>query len=65
MSAPLSTAHRTATRLLSLVMLLVGIALVVRTVVAGGGVLSLGVVLGILFCAAGAGRLAISRRSSR
>jgi multisubunit Na+/H+ antiporter MnhB subunit len=49
--------HRQSTRVLSLAMIVLGIVLVVRTVLAGGGALALGLVLGILFVAAGAARL--------
>jgi hypothetical protein len=38
-------------------MVLIGVALVARTLAAGGGPLAFGVLLGLLFCAAGAGRL--------
>ncbi len=50
-------AHRAITRLLSVAMVLVGIALVWRALANGGGPLSLGVIAGVLFTAAGAGRL--------
>jgi formate hydrogenlyase subunit 3/multisubunit Na+/H+ antiporter MnhD subunit len=50
------------TALLSGVMVLVGIALIVRTLALGGGALALGIVLGLLFVAAGAGRLWAERR---
>lgn len=53
----------TATHILSWVMVLVGIALVVRTVAAGGGAIAQGVLIGALFVAAGAGRLWIESRS--
>ena len=36
--------------------------MIVRTVAAGGGPLAVGVVLGLLFVAAGAGRLWVERR---
>ena len=45
------------TRLTSGLMVFLGVAIIVRTVDAGGGPVSLGVVLGVLFIAAGAGRL--------
>ncbi|MDO8210920.1 hypothetical protein [Conexibacter sp. CPCC 206217] len=54
--------HNSTTQLLSVVMFVIGIALLVRTFTAGGGVLSLGVLLGVLFLAAGAGRFMIARR---
>ncbi len=49
--------HRAATLVLSAAMVLVGLAMLARTLGAGGGPLALGTVLGILFVAAGAGRL--------
>ena len=49
--------HRGATLVLSAAMVLVGLAMLVRTLGAGGGAFALGTVLGILFVAAGAGRL--------
>jgi hypothetical protein len=47
---------------MSVLMMLIGIALVVRTVTAGGGALATGVLLGVLFVAAGAGRLYLQFR---
>jgi hypothetical protein len=41
----------------------IGVALIVRTIVAGGGGLAFGVVLGVLFVAVGAGRLWIAWRA--
>lgn len=57
--------HTASTRVLSAVMVAIGVALVVRTVAAGGGPLSLGVLLGVLFAAAGAGRLLLLRGRGR
>jgi hypothetical protein len=51
-----------ATAVLSVAMLLIGVAMIVRTLVAGGGALAFGIVLGLLFMAAGAGRLWAERR---
>jgi hypothetical protein len=48
------------TTVLSLVILGLGLALLVRTAAAGGG--EVGYVLGALFVAAGAGRLYLARR---
>jgi hypothetical protein len=45
------------TRVLPLLMALIGVVLIVRTLVAGGGALAVGIVFGVLFLAAGAGRL--------
>ena len=50
------------TSLLSGIMVLLGLALIVRTLAAGGGPLALGLLLGLLFVAAGAGRLWAERR---
>jgi formate hydrogenlyase subunit 3/multisubunit Na+/H+ antiporter MnhD subunit len=50
------------TALLSGVMVLLGVAMIVRTLSAGGGPLAVGIVFGLLFVAAGAGRLWVERR---
>jgi multisubunit Na+/H+ antiporter MnhB subunit len=60
-----SQLHRVAVRLLSLAMVAIGLALVVRTLVAGGGGLALGLVLGVLFVAAGGARLYLQVRQGR
>jgi phosphotransferase system glucose/maltose/N-acetylglucosamine-specific IIC component len=49
------------TRLTSGLLVFLGIAIVVRTIEAGGGATAFGLVVGLLFVAAGAGRLYISR----
>jgi len=58
--------HRSSTRLLSLAMIAIGVALVVRTLVAGlrGGI-AVGLVLGVLFVAAGGARLYLQARQGR
>ena len=43
-------------------MVLIGIALIVRTLAAGGGGLAIGLLLGVLFIAAGAGLLYVERK---
>jgi hypothetical protein len=43
--------------LLPALMFLLGVAIVVRTIAAGGGPAAIGIVLGLLFCAAGGLRL--------
>lgn len=53
----------TATRVLSALMIVIGVALVVRTLAAGGGAGAVGIVLGVLFVLAGAGRLWVASRS--
>ncbi len=40
----------------------IGVALIVRTMVAGGGALATGIVLGVLFVFAGAARLYLQMR---
>jgi len=50
-----------ATRILSAVIVLIGLAMIISAVAHGGGPLAYGVVLGILFVALGAGRLWVSR----
>jgi len=49
--------HRGATLVLSAAMVVIGVAILVQTFSAGGGPLALGTVLGVLFVAAGGGRL--------
>ena len=52
-----SGVHRRATLVLSAAMVVIGLAMLVRTFNAGGGPFALGTLLGLLFVAAGAGRL--------
>ena len=52
--------HGAATIVLSLLMLLVGIAMLASTVARGGGPLASGVILGLLFVALGAGRFYVA-----
>jgi len=47
---------------MSIAMILIGIGLVVRTLVAGGGALATGIVLGVLFVLAGLARLYLQLR---
>jgi hypothetical protein len=54
--------HSSSTRILSIAMIVIGIALVVRTLVAGGGALATGLFLGILFMLAGGARLYLQLR---
>jgi hypothetical protein len=53
--------HTGLTRVLALVTIALGVAILVVTVIHGGG--SVGIVLGLLFCAAGAGRLYVARKA--
>jgi hypothetical protein len=50
---------------MSALMVLIGIALLASTLARGGGPLAIGVLLGVLFVAAGAGRLYLSSRGAR
>jgi hypothetical protein len=50
------------TQVLSAAMILIGVALIVRTLAEGGGGLALGLLFGVLFIAAGIGRLYAERR---
>jgi len=55
--------HATLSTVLSLVTLGLGLALIGRTLAEGGG--EVGILLGLLFAAAGAGRLYVSRKGIR
>ena len=57
--------YRGSVRALSIAMLALGIAIVAVTLGSGGGVLSLGILLGIAFIAVGAGRLWLASRMKR
>jgi hypothetical protein len=52
--------HRNTTTVLSTVLVLIGIAMIVRTLAAGGGAIAFGLLLGVLFIAAGLGRLYVN-----
>ena len=54
--------YNSSVRFLSVVMIVIGIALVVRTLAAGGGAIATGLILGILFVLAGAARLYLQLR---
>jgi hypothetical protein len=47
---------------LSGLLVLLGVAMIGRTIAAGGGAAATGIVLGVLFVAAGAGRFWVERR---
>jgi hypothetical protein len=47
---------------MSIVMIVIGLALLARTVAAGGGALATGVLFGVLFILAGAARLYLQLR---
>jgi hypothetical protein len=50
------------TRILAPLIALLGVAIIIRTVAAGGTVLSVGVLLGAVFVAIGCGRLYLAQR---
>lgn len=52
-------------RVLSLVFMAIGLAIVATTLASGGGPLSVGVWMGVAFLAVGAGRLWVASRMSR
>jgi hypothetical protein len=54
--------HSSSTRVLSIAMILIGVALIVRTLAAGGGAIATGIVLGVLFVLAGAARMYLQLR---
>jgi drug/metabolite transporter (DMT)-like permease len=58
-------AHYAATRVLSLLMVAIGVALVVQAVGARGSVISPRLLLGVLFILAGAGRVYLQVRRRR
>ncbi len=63
MSAPSGQrAYGAATLILSSLMVVIGVGLIVRTAMLGGGVVSIGVIMGLLFVAAGCGRLWVAWR---
>ena len=58
----MSEGYRLATRLFSVLIIGFGVAIVVVTLVRGGGAGAFGVVFGLLFIALGAGRLYLATR---
>jgi hypothetical protein len=54
-------AYLASTRVLSAVLIVLGLAMIVMALVGGGGALALGVVLGTLLALLGAGRLYLAR----
>jgi hypothetical protein len=57
-----SNSRRAVTRVFSLAMIVIGIALIVVTIVNGGGGAATGILIGVLFVLAGAGRLYLVSR---
>ena len=50
------------TRLTSFLLVFLGMGIIFRTVDAGGGATAFGILIGVLFIAAGAGRLYLTRQ---
>ena len=57
--------HQAGTRIMSAIMVVIGVAMIVTTLARGGGPLALGILLGALFVLAGAGRIYLSRGAGR
>ncbi len=60
--SPRRQVHQTSTRVMSILMIIIGIVLLVRTLIAGGGALATGILIGLLFVAAGGARLYLQFR---
>ena len=58
-------AYTTSTRVLSALLLVLGVAMIVSALARGGGALALGVVLGTMIALLGAGRLWLPRGGMR
>jgi hypothetical protein len=58
-------AYVTSTRVLSGIIMLLGVTMIVSALARGGGVLALGVVLGTMLALLGAGRLWLARGGER
>jgi hypothetical protein len=58
-------AYTTSTRLMSALLLVIGLAMIVSALAHGGGALALGVVLGTMLALLGAGRLWLTRGGER
>jgi hypothetical protein len=63
--APQRNLHRSSTAVLSTILVLIGVALIVRTITAGGGAIAFGLLIGVLFIAAGLGRLYLNGMMGR
>lgn len=61
--APSQGIGTTGTRILAPLIAALGLLIIIRTLAAGGGPFSIGVLLGLVFLAIGAGRLYLSLRA--
>jgi hypothetical protein len=57
--------HASTTAVFSALMVLIGAGLVIRTLTLGGGLFSIGVIMGALFVVAGLGRLWVAMRGAK
>ena len=64
-SPPGRNLHASTTAIFSALMVLIGAGLVIRTLTLGGGLFSIGVIMGTLFVAAGLGRLWVAMRGAK
>ena len=64
MTPPPDEVYRGVTRVFAAIIVAFGLTIVIVTIAHGGGVASFGVLIGILFCLLGAGRLYLSLRKS-
>lgn len=55
--------HRSGTTVMSVLMIVIGLAMLISTLTRGGGPAAIGVLLGLLFVLAGAGRIYVGRRT--
>lgn len=60
-----ASVHRASTRIMSTILVVLGVVLIVSTLAQGGGPLSVGVVFGLLLGGAGAARLWLERARER
>ena len=66
MSAPSGrNLHSATTTVFSALMVIIGAGLIIRTLILGGGIFAIGVIMGLLFVAAGCGRLWVARRGPK
>jgi hypothetical protein len=63
--APPKTVYQGSVRALSVLFVAIGIGILATTLAAGGGPLSVGVMMGVAFMVVGAGRLWVASRMSR
>ena len=61
----MNRAYATSTRVLSGIIMLLGVTMVILALARGGGALALGVVLGTMLALIGAGRLWLARGGER